>query len=208
MADATLSLPLVGGQAQVPLRRCRRCHEAKPITDFAWKERGVRRSICRGCEAARQRADYARKPSRKAYQDRWRAVNSEKKRAYSRANYRRTRLDLRRAMAKTLDAKRAWCKRRGIECAISADDIVTLFNEQRGICALTGRSLVWGAEGVQRDTLSIDRIDQSRGYVLGNIRLVTYQANFARNRFSDEELFAVCEAVLATRMRDRGLTDA
>jgi len=64
---------------------------------------------------------------------------------------------------------------------------------------LTGRDLLVGSKGQKRDSISIDRIEPAKGYVLGNVRLVTYQANMARGQFPDDELFSFCEAVLARR---------
>lgn len=199
MAEATLPLPLPEGKTRLEMRRCRVCHESKPLHRFEIRGPGRRRACCRDCINARQRAEYAAKPSRRAYLRKWDAQNLEKKRAYGRISYRKARSDLKSALTKTLSAKRSYCNRRGIEMTITADDVVDLYNSQGGLCALTGRTLVWGTVGVQRDSLSIDRMDQSAGYVPGNIRLVTYQANFARNAFSDQELFAFCEAVLQVR---------
>ncbi len=84
-----------------------------------------------------------------------------------------------------------------MECSLSASDVLALFEKQNGLCALTGRPLVFGATYEQvRESLSIDRLDSNQGYVLGNIRLVTFQANFARNKYSDAELLSLCEDIL------------
>lgn len=65
-----------------------------------------------------------------------------------------------------------------------------LLKKQKGRCALTGqpfeeRSAEEG--GIQDDRISLDRIDNSRGYYDGNVQLVTQFANRARGQMSIEE---------------------
>jgi hypothetical protein len=98
----------------------------------------------------------------------------------------------------TVATRRNQCKRRGIEFNLTADDIISPFEKQDGKCALTGVPTTWGAVGKGRemDTLSIDRIHAEGPYVPSNIRLVCHWANVARQRLSDEELYAFCAAVL------------
>ena len=46
---------------------------------------------------------------------------------------------------------------------------------------------------------SLDRIDNSKGYVQGNVRFVSVMFNFARNKFSDEEVIEFAQAVIKNR---------
>lgn len=50
---------------------------------------------------------------------------------------------------------------------------------------------------------SIDRIDNRKGYVEGNCRLVCFIANLGRNDFTDAEFIEVCEAVAEMAMLRR-----
>ena len=198
MADGNLSLSL-GPRLGVATKRCKRCRKTKPLREFHWRPEQMRhRAECKDCYRAARTARRDPEDNRRRVK-KWQKENPEKRRAQTRRTYERQRLDLRRAIAKTLGTTRANCKRRSIEVTITAADVIELYNSQSGHCALTGRALIWGAKGVQRDTLSIDRVDQAGGYIPANIRLVTYQANMARGPYSDDELFAFCEAVLATR---------
>ncbi len=46
-------------------------------------------------------------------------------------------------------------------------------------------------------SISIDRIDPSLGYSFGNIRLVCYQVNTFRGRWTDEQMLAMARAIVA-----------
>ena len=43
---------------------------------------------------------------------------------------------------------------------------------------------------------SLDRIDNSLGYVKGNVRFISIMANYCRNTFEDKDLMEFCEAVV------------
>lgn len=73
--------------------------------------------------------------------------------------------------------------------------LLSLFYEQNGLCALSGRkmSLAPAVGGKPHpDTLSLDRIDFSRPHIRGNVRFVTYQVNLARGRWGDTRLLELC----------------
>jgi hypothetical protein len=103
----------------------------------------------------------------------------------------------------TLHNVRHQARAQGVLCNLTGADVKLIYDRQDGRCALTGRKLIFGARGRQRDSLSIDRIGHGGDYTVENVRLVTYQANMARGMFSDEELYAFCEAAL----RNRGFLD-
>lgn len=68
-----------------------------------------------------------------------------------------------------------------------------LWDSQQGCCAVTGlklehRYLSWMKN--QRKSpyqASLDRIDNNKGYIRGNVRFVCLMYNYARNNFSDKE---------------------
>lgn len=76
-----------------------------------------------------------------------------------------------------------------------------LWEKQSGVCPFTGWILLlpdstngWKA-GAHPKNASLDRVDNDRGYVQGNVRFVSVMANTARGQFSDEELRHFCRAV-------------
>lgn len=73
-------------------------------------------------------------------------------------------------------------KTRGIKVEVTKEDILNIYEKQKGICAITGRKLTSiknAGEGRNRNlnNISIDRIDPKRDYVIDNIQLVTKIAN-------------------------------
>lgn len=79
--------------------------------------------------------------------------------------------------------------------------IKDLWEKQNGICSITGWQLILPKDtgGWQESSprnASIDRIENDRGYVQGNVRFIALIANLARGQFSDVELREFCKAVV------------
>ena len=75
-----------------------------------------------------------------------------------------------------------------------------IWDKQGGICPISGMELIPRThsnckEKIQINHASIDRIDNSKGYEVNNIRFVSVMANYARNTFSDEDLVRFCSQV-------------
>lgn len=81
---------------------------------------------------------------------------------------------------------------------ISTEFLLNMWIEQDGKCALTGLQMIWGQGVVSSMNVSIDRIDQTRGYYTDNVRLVCWCANSFRQKMSDNELLHVASALVAT----------
>jgi hypothetical protein len=177
-------------------KRCPNCRLVKPLSEFYDRsDHGGKKPQCKPCYSAI--VSRTQDPELKSA---WSRNNREKLNKGQRANYARRRLGLRGWLTTNLTSRRQQCRKAGIEYTIKVSDLLDLYEEQRGLCALTGRKMKWGADTNQgSDTLSVDRVDAAGPYVRENIRLVTHWANVARQRLSDEELFAFCEAVLARR---------
>lgn len=88
---------------------------------------------------------------------------------------------------------------------LTVEDLKALWEAQSGECPLTGWKLILpgGSYGWERalspHSASIDRIDNRKGYIRGNVRFVSVMANIARGRFTDDELIEFCCAVARTR---------
>ena len=89
---------------------------------------------------------------------------------------------------------------------ISIDEIMQLWEEQKGICPYMKIKMAMPVSGaMSKDTaggpkelayphtVSIDRIDSSKGYVLGNIELVCLAVNYAKNAWTREQMIEFFE---------------
>lgn len=81
-------------------------------------------------------------------------------------------------------------KKYGIEFSLTRDDIVIPDK-----CPILGIPLFFvesdnSKKSKNPNSPSIDRIDSSKGYVAGNVRIISWRANFLKNDATAEELAA------------------
>jgi hypothetical protein len=78
----------------------------------------------------------------------------------------------------------------GIPFELTGEDIRKLFDETK-VCPIFGKRLSRGV-GLQHDwSPSIDRIDYTKGYVLSNVRVLSWRANNLRKNATAAELIAL-----------------
>lgn len=83
------------------------------------------------------------------------------------------------------------------ECAVFELDeefILNLKESQQNRCILSGQELIWKSNSGWKKA-SIDRIDNDKGYIKTNVRLVCWGVNQAMSNFSDSIFFEMCESV-------------
>jgi len=87
-------------------------------------------------------------------------------------------------------------KNRDLEFAIDPEYIWKLFLAQDRRCALSGREIGFNKRcgGI---TASLDRINNSKGYVVGNVQWVHKDLNRMRNYFGVEYFIETCKQVAA-----------
>lgn len=85
---------------------------------------------------------------------------------------------------------------------LTVEHLKALWEQQQGVCPLTGWPLRlpvgvvgWGSKS-SPECASLDRIDNSKGYVIGNVRFVAVIANYARSDFSDADVVRFARAVV------------
>ena len=91
---------------------------------------------------------------------------------------------------------RSSAKTRGLEFSISKEYIWGLFLKQNRKCALTGMDLKFASNWKVSDgTASLDRIDNLKGYLEGNVWWVHKDINLMKNTFTIEQFRAYCKRV-------------
>ena len=79
------------------------------------------------------------------------------------------------------------------EINITLEDLKDIWEQQNGICPYTGLKLYlpsWKKVGTAEQLwcrASLDRIDSSKGYVVGNIQFISTPINYMKNTMSDKE---------------------
>lgn len=106
------------------------------------------------------------------------------------AEYYHKMLNVDWRLRKLVAAAKFRAKAKNVSFSLASEDILDLWEKQNGCCALTGFVFdltAWGNKGqVNPKAPSIDRIVPSEGYVLENVRLVTYHMNCALTEFGEE----------------------
>jgi len=86
---------------------------------------------------------------------------------------------------------------------VSLEDLKNVWDSQNGLCPFTGvvLKLIKGKDNYK--TLenrgiyiaSLDRIDSNIGYVKGNIQFVSMMINYAKHKFSDNDVIEFCKII-------------
>jgi hypothetical protein len=75
-------------------------------------------------------------------------------------------------------SRRSWAKKRGIEFSIEDSDFEPVY-----FCPLLPhiKFSFSNGDGFREDSMSLDRIDPTKGYVKGNVQLISQKANQIKN---------------------------
>jgi hypothetical protein len=166
------------------IKLCSKCGLEKPLAQFN-KDRTKRLGVSSQCKpcASQTASEYYTK-------------NSEKIRSritsYSHSyvpKYYRDRL----SRLKNLLTKARLRTKKDFDPSLTPKDLDELWIDQEGQCALSGLPL--SIEANQSTTVSLDRIDSTKGYMRGNLQLVTAVVNRMKQEFSQEDFLQMCETI-------------
>lgn len=86
-------------------------------------------------------------------------------------------------------------KKRNLKVTISIKDAWKKFQEQGGKCALSGVELTMGTPGCSNATASLDRVDNNKGYIQGNIQWLHKKINFMKLDLPQETFLTFCRLI-------------
>ena len=118
--------------------------------------------------------------NKKEYQARWRAENKDK----IHASYKRHALKW--PEKKMLKCSRVNAKVRGLEHSIELSDIIL-----PEVCPYL-------KVPIDTHNCSLDRIDSSKGYIKGNVQVISKLANLMKSNATEEQLVQFARSVLET----------
>ena len=90
-------------------------------------------------------------------------------------------------------------KKRGIDFALSVDDVKAQYAKQHGRCVYTNEVIVMPGNFLRifdKNVASIDRIDSQLGYTPDNIQLTTKTINMMKQTMSHNEFVGMCQLVV------------
>lgn len=76
----------------------------------------------------------------------------------------------------------------------SNDYLYKLFSEAT-TCPYTGKKLVRGIGRLSPQSPSLDRIDVTKGYIEGNLRIISHEANAAKGEKSEQEFMEFIQTI-------------
>lgn len=116
--------------------------------------------------------------------------NREKylERARNQRKYEKAKLSPRRLIYQRLKGN---AKARGIQFCLDLDDIVVPDK-----CPYLGLELKFGTGRPQHDSYSVDRVDSTKGYVKGNVEIISRLANMMKQDATPELLLRFAREVI------------
>lgn len=161
------------------LKRCPRCEQTKPLEDYN-KGNGQfgRRSICRECEHIIQNSPERVKRRREL--EKLRRLNSEYVKRRNESDTKRRHINIKHTI---WVYARMRALKKGIEFDITEDDFDLV-----EYCPLLGIKLEMSKGKAKDNSYSLDRIDNSKGYIKGNVWIISKKANALKGNASLDEL--------------------
>jgi len=91
-------------------------------------------------------------------------------------------------------------KKRLDQMNLTLEYLKELWEKQKGCCVFSNNKLILpenceGWKDISPRSASLDRINNSIGYVQGNVRYISFMANIARRNFSDNQVIDFCKKV-------------
>lgn len=129
--------------------------------------------------------------AQKAYVDRKKAENPGGFR--DRQNEANRKFRLENPAAAVWKSMQVGAQERGIPVEITRDDVEQMIAPM--VCTATGVALTWGSPN-DPFRPSIDRRDNSGGYMADNVRIVCTMYNLAKNRWTEADVLAMARALV------------
>lgn len=167
------------------MKTCTKCLTDQNLSEF-YVSKGTfdgHTYTCKSCYAAyretkREQARIYMNNLRKVKRD---ELNTKKRESWSRQDFRKKLINQVRARAKT----------KGLEFNLELEDI-----PYAETCPLLGCKLIPGTQHDYEYTHSLDRIDPTKGYIKGNVWVMSKKANSMKNNANKEELLIFAKNVL------------
>jgi transcription initiation factor TFIIIB Brf1 subunit/transcription initiation factor TFIIB len=106
-------------------------------------------------------------------------------------------LKLRQIMNQRLLGAIERATKQGLDCNITLDYLLSVWDRQKGKCALSGIPMTYERYNGRIPTnISIDKINPDLGYIEGNIQLVCMACNQIKSDLSEETMYNFCKKIV------------
>lgn len=206
-------------------KRCNKCNKIKPLTSeyyhrgnnnkYGYKSeckecRGNPKKVitnpdkqgnipCRVCKESKSKEEFYLCNGK--YVRECKNCQSARKQKYRRTRNQRTDIDshIKALISGCITRTKGLTKKgsaKNRECTITIEDIKKLYKEQQGKCKISGIQMtaIIG-HGKQVYNISIDRKDNTKGYIPDNIQLVCAHINIMKGAISEYELINICNQI-------------
>jgi len=173
--------------------KCSECKEKKEEKDFYISTKNIKRGFDYRCkECCKKRTVAYHYENRGKILKKWKTkrdtLTLEQKEEIAKKNQEWRRTDIRKRL---LWRAKERSNRINVFCNLELEDII--IPEK---CPLLEEKFVYGSTHNKWMTYSIDRIDNSKGYVKGNIQVITYLANTMKSKATKEQLVVFAKNIL------------
>lgn len=172
--------------------KCSSCKEEKSCSEF-YVDRSHKRGYqyrCKTC--SRLRVSQYHKDNREVILDKWKSkrdsLTAAERQEIAQKQQDWYRKDIRQRL---LDRAKERSKKLELTCDLEIDDIVIPTK-----CPLLETPFKYGSRHDKWQTYSLDRIDNSKGYVKGNVWVITHMANTMKSQASSKELRIFAKNIL------------
>lgn len=142
-------------------------------------------------------------------------VLAKPERTYTRENHRWTSTGTGKVSGTLMTYLKRKALERGIGFHLTSEQLWELYNQQKGLCALSGVPIILETKinsqnNIDRTnhTASLDRIDNSKPYTLDNVQWIHKVLNHMRRQYSVEEYVDWCEKVAAYQKWKQSITES
>ena len=161
-------------------------------------------SVCKVCDKERKRVSYLENRSEIIRKNTQYVANNKEKvkarrAAHAKKNSKEMSLSRKAALAadpvkNRLVALKRRAKKKGLDFNLEKDDLVIPF-----CCPILMCPITIGTTASIHSTWTVDRIDNSKGYVKGNVHVVSAKANLMKSSATKEEMINFAEWILTDR---------
>lgn len=161
------------------MKKCTKCNKEKELNDFYNHNntKDGKTHHCKKCMTAYRKANAEKQ---RLYMRNLRNTNNEKVKKIRRNSYRNTPPHL-----KVFYQSQSRAKNRNIEFNLQPEDIIVPDK-----CPYLKVPFIIGTKDNYQYTHSLDRIDNDKGYIKGNVEVISKKANSMKNNANNNELIS------------------